>query len=451
MQIRIDSKIQDNYYTFRKKRQRDNRFAYNNINFCAKNNNAERNAKLISNALNNQIAIVKLKGELDKIISKVKLVTKNSVEETPSKNNSIFNNRLRMIISDMKLASKNADVNIPNSILISGDINSTDNVFDGIKSELQDLYNITEFSIPKENTEIIKELTKLLNTNKQNYLSNQKRNIIIVKNAERLLNSAVSMYDIIGIKLTEEDKEVLANCKGNMDIVSFFKILLDVSALVPRNKKKCTNGYATTFLFTSQNPHLIHPDLITRNSRIASFFCDIPNGRAMKDLILRTIYQFDRNFEDQFGENDWQTILKLLNPNSNKGGLSVRQIEDVISGYYNKFNDKKETNILQDELNIVKLLLEAPRSINTKECRKFSYLAKSFGERNIPSEKFSIQDLIIQKKLGLLPKKLESAYESGMAELNNELGILNRKLTENKLSKKDIKRRNTILNIINSI
>ncbi|GEM_PF-6082793 len=424
-------------------------------------NSADNNAKLITSALNNMMAIVKLNKQQEQIMQSVNfpgryhakgrfhssLLGKNKYAGMVFEREK---SKLDLITDNMVKAAADETVKIPPSILFSGNSYSAGKALNGFFNRTCGLYNLIELTPSdfKDGVKGVKEtVAAILEKNRADYFKTGKRSLIYIEQAERYFGIDERSAEILGIDLSSDDRDLLRTINTNTNI-SYFKSLFDNVSKLPEKDDFCNQGYATTFILISENPHLIDPDLITREGKMTNIFYDIPNGQNLKNLILYSVYEHDSRFQDVFSDEDWLKILKEINPNKRKGGLSEKKINKIISDYYMSIGKEKTNDSLKDELNIIKNLLEAERDIEPKECNKFYILAKNFGYRIMEEDEESLEDLLFQRELDLLTPKTTALLKEKLNDLEKELGILKAKQMCGELGKKGLKRMNEIEKIL---
>jgi len=163
----------------------------------------------------------------------------------------------------------------PAALLIYSPTREVTNFFtSSILKKLKPFCNITIFNDKTLQTDF---KTWVLNALQANSIKNAKHNIILIPDIERYL--AMRPEDFRVKNFNAKDKEILVKITDTYRrFPSLFKSLTDYCS-----EPVAKNGHATTFIFTSENPHFIDADLLNRPGKFLTFPV---NPETSKDITM---------------------------------------------------------------------------------------------------------------------------------------------------------------------
>ena len=287
-----------------------------------------------------------------------------------------------------------------------------------------------------------KALRMQLEKNKEHYKKTGKRSIIFIDNSENILGMNIQdANDRRNFSYDNAELQILKSNK-NTDRVNTFKSLLDVCQGLPNSKQ---SGYATTFIFTSTKPYLIHPDF--RTGKMEKFYIhpmeneEYPVWLNMQfenakqevlDLILNSeeLNDDERAVKCQklntaeLPVNSPLTSLAsaFLMPNTFMGGYSVDTIKSVLKKACAKKSELPYS--IPFSMVFADIISKTPRDISANEIKKYDSmitvldkyeslkLLENDGmlkpdnyaelEQIIEQEKHHARNLLFKQKSGLL-------------------------------------------------
>ena len=186
------------------------------------------------------------------------------------------------------LVSKNPDVHVPSSVMLYGATGCGKTTFlNAIKSQSKDHAEVVDISTGITNTGSFEtQLETYLEEAKQRYIDTEKRTIILLNEAEKFLCMGKEDMGKSGMLLDESDKAKIKKynevfkCSNN---VTFFKSILDSISKVPIGENE-TTGKAATIFITSNYPHLVHRDLLSRDGKYGKLMHIAVKPAADNDL-----------------------------------------------------------------------------------------------------------------------------------------------------------------------
>jgi hypothetical protein len=307
---------------------------------------------------------------------------------------------------------------VPSGFLLYGPTKVGKNtIFNAIADELKEIADVVCFP-DAEQEKFIPELNKQLNNARERYLNYKKRTIILIKEPEKFLSMSPEDADaLLEYKLGKEDTLLLKKYGNNSLNINMVKSLLDHCSEVPDNKDDLSR-YATTLFFTTKNPHLIHPDLISRegkisclgikpaeNNNIESIFrqyiekstdyienikkiskkneidsikgISITTKNKLKEL--KALGKLD-TLEIDYKKIPYDKIVKLTNPTINDGAYS--------NDMYRLISEKALTDYLKTPeidygIHLAFVLAGSKKDISSRQFNKFTKIHNLMSPRNL--------------------------------------------------------------------
>lgn len=192
------------------------------------------------------------------------------------------------------------------------------------------------------------------------------RQAIIIKDAENYLgmnyNQALRLRDFY---YNSDDIRILQS-NNNFDNINYFKSLLDSCG-----ESRDAGGYGTTFLFTSQRPHLIHPDF--RRGKLEKLEVSRPKDNNIAQLFVDILHQKSPT-PPMLNEEQLQAISLVSKVDPIKGGFSYDDLTQIAS----------EIQKLHKENNldfIIDTLKYAPRSYSPEEIVRQNQISEVFTHK----------------------------------------------------------------------
>ena len=333
---------------------------------------------------------------------------------------------------------------IPSGIVLGGPSNLTTRFSQLIHDEVYEKVICKYLNTCKENVQVV--LINMLSKAKENYINSGKRTLIMCDDVERLFSITEQSSNLVGRDLNERDKQILKNINHDSSQTSFFKTLLDTVHIAPKSNSLTTPYFATSFLMTSENPHLIDPDLAERNGKLQLIRMEVPKDENLRDVILDSINDYDINFEDPLNDEDWDYLLKYLNPNEQEGALSLGQIECIMMYYFESANRLTNTNV-ENLINVIRVLLNSIRDVSPADYKQMKHSSDFFETSMKNGKQSGIELLIEQNQMGLLTPAKEKLLKEKIDELKvelNKIKNLNSKYIGSRFNNKLIQRKEKI-------
>ena len=304
-----------------------------------------------------------------------------------------------------------------------------------------------------------KALRMQLEKNKEHYKKTGKRSIIFIDNSENILGMNIQdANDRRNFSYDNAELQILKSNK-NTDRVNTFKSLLDVCQGLPNSKQ---SGYATTFIFTSTKPYLIHPDF--RTGKMEKFY--IPTMEKEEYSVWLNM-QFENAKQEvldlilnseELNDDERAVKCKKLNtaelpvnspltslasaflmPNTFMGAYSVDTIKSVLKKACAKKSELPYS--IPFSMVFADIISKTPRDISANEIKKYDSMTTVLDkyeslkllendgmlkpdnyaelEQIIEQEKHHARNLLFKQKSGLLTpdekqllKKYSERYEN---------------------------------------
>lgn len=383
------------------------------------------------------------------------------------------------------LAKSKTDPNteVPGCVILYGPTGTGKTTFlQGIKEQSKDVAEVVNLASIMRSKSFMEILGNFLDDAKARYIDTGKRTVFLMDDAEKIFAINKTDAPIMGIKLDAMDENMLEAYGNNMDTVSNFKQLLDNVSKVP-SKGDIDHSdprSASTFFITTNYPHLIHPDILSREGKATK----IPVGLA-SDFNLGEVLRFYFKKMNDVADNikgykhnpdykeaidglagittkgrenikkmiengtidnlhvdyrniPYEQLAKAINPSKTEGAYSNDKLR-VISK--EAFLDYIEKNAAEDDYkdSFFKILINTKRDINPERFQKFSLIDRMLKDVEIDPN--DLEQLLKQKKMGILSEKKENLLKYHIERIKSGLSSLeeqekNGSLTEAQLKKK---------------
>ena len=292
-------------------------------------------------------------------------------------------------------------INVEPSVLICGpDESILNNFIESTKAVANSKgLNCVDISKDIEDNDFANKLMEQLMENIKYYEKNKNRSIIFINNPEKFLGMNVAdTKSRTSISFDEADMSILTKNK-NYEVIARFKSILDNCHYLPNDS---ISGNATTIIFNSTNPHLIHPDL--RDGKMSKMYIDIAKddnfihllteqlNDVKKSLIENPILHLSTTNADSGILKDYAEKVKtieipdgnmssyLLNvftsPNQFTGGYSYKSLYDSIKKACVKSTES--LNPIPFVAIFANIISKTPRDISPQQIVKYNKIKDSF-------------------------------------------------------------------------
>ena len=217
--------------------------------------------------------------------------------------------------------------------------------------------NFTDMSADINSELFIQKISNRLKNNTEHYLRTKKRSVIYIDAPERLLSideSEVGSHS--GFPFSKEDIK-FAEAHNNIVNVSWFKSVLDECSSLPETDTisknalqdidiKCAESKAaTTFIFKTNRPQLIHPDF--RDGKMEKFYVRYPDKTELEEIIARRLFG-----KKAYRTADIPAIMyiskKLANhlTKNKKENYTTKEVLDIVDHAYSKTQSDSKIKLI---------------------------------------------------------------------------------------------------------
>lgn len=392
-----------------------------------------------------------------------------------------LNTRFVQLLAKSK---SDATTEVPPAVILYGPTGTGKTTFlNGIRDQARDggYAEVVDISSVLGGKDIINTIKRFLIDAKKRYFNENKRTIFLMNDAERIFAINESDAEGFGIDIDEIDRNMLRAYGNNYQVVADFKALLDdVSKPPKKNADASDPRSASTFFITTNYPHLIHPDLLSRDgkatkiavglasdynlSEVLKFYFERMNdvadkikafkgnpnyreainglagitdkGRAniLKMMEDGTIDKLKVDYENM----PYQQIAKTINPNTKEGAFSNDGLRVICQ---RAFLDYLEQDIHDSDYkdSFFKIFINSRRDINPSRLKKFNLIDRMIKDVEIDPN--TIEQLILQKKMDMLSEKQANLLQYHITKINADLRTLEMLEQKEPLSAEQLKRK----------
>ena len=241
---------------------------------------------------------------------------------------------------------------------------------------------------------------------------------------------------VYGIEIVEEAAEAAKeNAKlNNVNNIEYFKSLLDNCASPPNS-----GGYGSTFLFTSNFPHLIHPDF--RKGKIDKFEIPRPQDNENANILIENITRCKdsliniKDYPDclarklniledlnkkNFTDNDYNEINKICKTDEQLGAFNYDDLYKIaLTSCLKSINPK---NSISGKEVLYYELIHTPRSFTPKMIIRQNKIS------NLVNNKQNMFQILCGKEeLGIITNKEQLLLDELKIKRKNDLVSLTEK------------------------
>ncbi len=237
----------------------------------------------------------------------------------------------KMFVEPLAKSIDDPSVKVPAAVLLHGATGTGKTTFlNGIGAQSKDFAEVRDLSLDTAAEDFTNEIRKQVDEARARYLErdvngNQKktRTILLINEAERFLSMTPKEASILyGENVFDDmDIEYMEDYGHNADYINELKSLLDTCSEPPRDKNDTNRGALTIFI-TSNYPHLIHPDLLSRDGKMPFIAINPARGKNIEAVIKHYFVKADELVEKIKTLDDINDIDGLA-------GISSRAKENI--------------------------------------------------------------------------------------------------------------------------
>ncbi len=183
----------------------------------------------------------------------------------------------KMFVEPLAKSKDDPTVKVPSAVLLHGATGTGKTTFlNGIGEQSKDFAEVVDLSVDIDAEDFPKEVKRQMEKARARYFElddnknlKKTRTILLVNEAERFLSMTPEEAKILyGENMFDAmDIEYMENYGQSAEYINEFKSLLDTCSEAPRHINDTQRGALTIFI-TSNYPHLIHPDLLSRDGKM---------------------------------------------------------------------------------------------------------------------------------------------------------------------------------------
>lgn len=197
----------------------------------------------------------------------------------------------------MSVKDNNPDIHVPSAVLLYGATGCGKTTFlNAIKEQCKDYAEVVDLSGRLNARSFQKQIMQELADANLRYKNKHKRTIFLINESEQLLCMNPKDRNISNMLLDDADMAMVENYfdEGKTEgTVKDFKTLLDYISKIPTDTDN--SGSAATIFMTSNYPHLIHQDILSRRGKTGKLMSIPVDPPADNNLRLVMKYYFKKH------------------------------------------------------------------------------------------------------------------------------------------------------------
>jgi len=418
------------------------------------------------------------------------LNAKGGVNEIIAGYHNVKDELKRVLMEPLKKSMSDPDIELPGCIILYGPTGTGKSTFlEGIKEQCKDFaveVPLTEHQGKTDFHEIVK---KELKKAKERYINTGKRTIMTIDDAEQVMSMTKEQARTKGINVDESDETLTEAYGNNAKFISQYKAMAKLISKTPKEGDHPDSfSSATTFFITTNYPHLIDQDIMSRNEKAYKIAVGLASDKNLTDVLE---FNFDKHRQtlanikglkhntsyregldnisglpDKAKENIKKTIaqgtvdkfdinteeilnpklVQFLNPNSTKGAYGNDQLKDMANEAFLHYltQNPAESSFFASFRHIIQ---NTGRSINPSRLERFNTIdrmivkSNSLDKETTQISEKNINELLEDYNNGLLEEKDKKVLNYRISEIETELkSLINEEslkpLTKEKLARK---------------
>ena len=392
---------------------------------------------------------------------------------------------------DLLAKSKDDEsIEVPGAIILYGPTGTGKTTFlKGIQEQSKEY--ATVIKVPSMSTQgLMKTIVHHLEDARQRYNREGKRTILLMDDVEKYFAIKEQDAKILGVELDDFDKSMLQAYGNNYGFISEFKQLLDTIAKVPDKADSSVTKAATTIFVTTNYPHLIHPDLLSREGKATKIAIGLASDENLAKVMrhhfknMESVAETIRSLKDKpDGESflnsiagvtekgrttlkqmlkdgtidqinvdymnmPYKNLTSKMGPNVKEGAYSNDTIYQMIKGAFLDYLEQaNEGGDFKDSF--FKIYRNTKRDISPERLKKFNLIDRMIKGTEIDVE--TLEELLNQRDMGLLSKKKENLLQYHLIKIQSELQSLRDYETAGEISEEQILRKKELEILENKI
>ena len=371
----------------------------------------------------------------------------------------------KMFIDPLVNSKRDPSVKVPAAVLLHGATGTGKTTFlNGIGVQCSDVAKVVDLSQDVEAEDFLDEVDRQMRDARTRYFEkdengNEKRTrtIFLINEAERFLSMTPEEAKILyGDNVFDAmDMEYMERYGQSAEYINQFKSLLDTCSEAPSHPDDTAKGALTIFI-TSNYPHLIHPDLLSRDGKMPFLAINPAKNKNIEEVIkhyfkkaseltekikqmedpedIKHVSGLTQKAKDnirkmiQVGtigtlEVDWENIpydkfAQEFNPSMKKGAFSNDSYRKIADKSINMYFEDPSHNFeyyfisnLDREDGEKRLpngtIIPSGRDINPQRYKKFVSIYNMLA----PSEPNEKKSLLRMERMGMLDEKAQKRLD----------------------------------------
>lgn len=203
----------------------------------------------------------------------------------------------RLFVEPLSKSQNNPDIKVPSAILLHGATGTgKTTILDAIAEQSKGNVRIDDLTEEKDSNALTQDFKNKLKTARKKYLEEDSitkqpkrtRTILLINEAEKILAMTPEYAkEHLDYNLSESDYALLKTYDESTQLVenvNFFKGFLDHCSQAPKDSNDVERGALTVFI-TTNYPHLIHPDLLTRDGKLPYIAINPAEGSNIEAVV----------------------------------------------------------------------------------------------------------------------------------------------------------------------
>lgn len=202
----------------------------------------------------------------------------------------------RIFVNPLAESKRDDKVKVPSAILLHGATGTGKTTFlDSIAEQSRGNVVVVDYTEDTDSDTLVKDFTHKLREARERYLeegndevTKKTRTILLINEAEKILAMTPEYAkEHLDYKLDDADMALLEQYGNDTNLVANvnrFKGYLDHCSQAPEGEDDTTRGGLTIFI-TTNYPHLIHPDLLTRDGKLPYIAINPADGANIEAVV----------------------------------------------------------------------------------------------------------------------------------------------------------------------
>lgn len=309
----------------------------------------------------------------------------NSILGYQSKKEDFFNTYINPLFDTKTLSG------VSPSILICGPDESILEDFKNAFSKSADYMGLNCTNIEDAdiyNQSFMKNLMIQLKANKKNYEQTGKRSVIFINNPEKFLGMNIEDAKSRTTLNPDSNDFSILDSNQNAEKIAVFKSLFDNCHLLPQNSSQ---GFSTTFVFKSTNPHLIHPDF--RDGKMSKEYIDFAQSEDFPQILTGQLQNSESSVAKKISKEISQNKLAFyllglyVSPNQFTGAYSNEALKEINRKACAKITERPNSSVFI--LTLADIISKTPKDISAKEVAKYEKIKNSIRKNQDEYEKLT--------------------------------------------------------------